>query len=111
MRKPYAKAMCTRVLLKDVYRGFLNGGAAAGGRRPPVEEERPEAAPPCRHILEEDPGAQGFRIGLAHRAGAYTEAAILSSVFWQATNQPINQPPQTVWWVGWGWGWVGWGSV
>ena len=46
MRKPYAKAMCTRVLLKDIYKGFLNGGAAAGGRRPPVEEGRPEGAPP-----------------------------------------------------------------
>ncbi len=45
MRKPYAKALCTRVLLKDIYKGFLNGGAAAGGRRPPVEEGRPEAAP------------------------------------------------------------------
>ena len=30
--KPYAKAMCTRVLLKDIYKGFLNGGAAPGGR-------------------------------------------------------------------------------
>ena len=46
MRKPYAKAMCTRDLLKDIYKGFLNGGAAAGGRRPPVEEGRPEGAPP-----------------------------------------------------------------
>ena len=46
MRKPYAKALCTRVLLKDIYKGFLNGGAAAGGRRPPVEEGRPEGAPP-----------------------------------------------------------------
>ena len=46
MRKPYAKAMCTRVLLKDIYKGFLNGGAAAGGRRPPVEEGAARGRPP-----------------------------------------------------------------
>ena len=75
MRKPYAKALCTRVLLKDrSTRGgglrppLLNGGAAASGRRPPVEESLVDT-------LEEDPGAQCFRIGLAHRAGAYPAAA------------------------------------
>ena len=46
MRKPYAKALCTRVLLKDIYKGFLNGGAAAGGRRPPVEEGAARGRPP-----------------------------------------------------------------
>ena len=54
MRKPCAKALCTRVLLKDIYKGFLNGRAAAGGRRAP-----------CRHIPEEDPHrafSQGLRI-------------------------------------------------
>ena len=65
--------------------------------RPPVEESLVD-------ILEEDPGAQGFRIGLAHRAGAYPEAAILSSGFWQATYQPINQsvthPPEGKLWSG-----------
>ena len=105
MRKPYAKAMCTRVLLKDIYKGFLNGGAAAGGRRPPVEEGRPEAAPPCRYILEEDPGAQCFRIGLAHRAGAYPAAApgaICCHIVPDVATYPHPPPPQTVWGVGGG---------
>ena len=44
MRKPCAKALCTRVLLKYIYKGFLNGGAA-GRPPPPVEDGPPEAAP------------------------------------------------------------------
>ena len=79
MRKPYAKALCTRVLLKDIstregrppgapQRGGGALRAAPSGRRPPVDESLVD-------ILEEDLGAQCFRIGLAHRAGAYPAAA------------------------------------
>ena len=94
MRKPYAKALCTRVLLNDIYKEFLS-------------------SPPCRHIPEEDPGAQGFRTELAHTAGAYPEAAILSSGFGRRPiNQSINpphpapHPPNSL-----GWGGVGTGIV
>ena len=64
LRKPSAKAMCTRVLLKDM----STSGAASGC--------------PLVDILEEDPGAQSYRTGLPHyRAGAGPEAAILISSF------------------------------
>ena len=92
MRQPYAQALCESTVHQGPPQGYIYKGgapgAAASGRRPPVEESLVD-------ILEEDPGAQGFRIGLAHRAGAYPEAAILSSGFGQATNQPTNQfsPP------------------
>ena len=87
VRKPCAPGSSSRISTRD----SSTGGRRPGGRRPTVEDGRPDGAPPCRHILEEDPGAQGFRTGLAHRAGAYPEAAILSSGLWQATNQPINR--------------------
>ena len=64
------------------------GASSRGGRRPPAVEES------LVDIREEDPGAQGFRTGLAHRAGAYPEAAILSSGLGQATSQSINPPAQ-----------------
>ena len=64
MRKHCAPGSSSRIYLQG--RGalrapLLNGGAAPSGRRPPVEESLVD-------ILEEDPGAHGFRIGLAHRA-------------------------------------------
>ena len=64
MRKHCAPGSSSRIYLQGGAasgRPFLNGGAAASGRRPPVEESLVD-------ILEEDPGAHGFRIGLAHRA-------------------------------------------
>ena len=58
----YAPALCASPMRKHCAPGSssridLQGGAASG--RPPVEESLVD-------ILEEDPGAQGFRIGLAH---------------------------------------------
>ena len=109
--QPYAKALCTRVLLKDIStrgaasgRPFLNGGAAASGRRPPVEESLVD-------ILEEDPGAQCFRIGLAHRAGAYPAAApgaICCHIVPDVATYPHPTPRL---FGGWGWDGAGRGGV
>ena len=64
MRQPYAQTLCESTVHQGPPQGYIQGipqrGAAAGGRRRPVEE---------------DPGAKCFRIGLAHRAGAYPAAA------------------------------------
>ena len=41
MRKPYAKALCTRVLLKDICKGILNGGGRPEAAAPPFTEGAP----------------------------------------------------------------------
>ena len=102
MRQPYAQALCESTVHQGPPQGYIykggrppaappQRGAAASSRCPPVEESLVD-------IPEEDPGAQGFRIGLAHRAGAYPEAAILSSVVGgrRPINQSINPHPGSI---------------
>ena len=59
-QQPYAQVLCETHVYQGLPQGYVYKGGAPSGR-PPVEESLVD-------ILEEDPGAHGFRIGLAHRA-------------------------------------------
>ncbi len=96
MRQPDAQALCESTVRQGPPQGYIYTGGGLRPAAPPVEESLVD-------ILEEDPGAQCFRIGLAHRAGAYPAAAPgaicchNTGCCYLPPPQTVPPPPQTVW--------------